>query len=58
MFSPISSLCKSFKRAKLCERCLNEPDFLAFLPPLRFELSKVCIGDFDVAENEGPIVLV
>jgi hypothetical protein len=30
----------------------------ALLSPLRFGLSKVCIGDFNVAEIEGQIVLV
>jgi hypothetical protein len=58
MFSPVSSLCKSFKRAILCEHCLNEPDLLGLMAPLRFGLSKVCIGDFDVAETEGQIALV
>jgi hypothetical protein len=37
---------------------LNEPDLLASMSPLRFGLSKVCIGDFDVAEIEGLVVLV
>jgi hypothetical protein len=55
---PGSSLWKSFKRARLFERCLNELDLLALLSPLRFELSKVCVGDFDVAEIEGQIGLV
>jgi hypothetical protein len=57
-FSPVSSLWKSFERARLCEYCLNEPDLLALMASLRCELSKVCIGDFDVAEIEGQIVLV
>jgi hypothetical protein len=57
-FSPVSSLWNSFERARLCEHCLNEPDFLALMLPLRFGLSKVCIGDFDVAEIEGQIVFV
>jgi hypothetical protein len=49
--SPVSSLWKSFKRARLCEHRLNEPDLLALMSPLRFGLSKVCIGDFDVRRN-------
>jgi hypothetical protein len=53
MFPRVSSLWKSFKRAGLCEHCLNEPDSLALFSPLRFGLSKVCIGDFDVGEIEG-----
>jgi hypothetical protein len=57
-FSPVSSLWKSFKGAILREHRLNEADLLALMSPLRFGLSKVCIGDFDVAEIEEQSVSV
>jgi hypothetical protein len=44
MFSPVSSLWKSFERARLCEHCLNEPDLLALMPRFVLDFQKFVLA--------------